>query len=186
MEGVARNLADNIIIGRFNDTDGVVDLIERHAIPSRGRDHDARHRASAIVEPAPGFLEAIRDATQRHGVLLLFDEVITLRLARGGAQERYGVMPDMTSMAKIIGGGFPGRCLRRPRGDHAAHRSADGTQRVSHAGTFNGNPVSATAGRASLELLTPEAFDRLEVAGRSARPSHRGPRHRLDRAPRSD
>ncbi len=166
MEGVARNLAANVVIGRFNDTDGVVDLIERHA-----------DRLAAVLlapvasvgylEPAPGFLEAVRDATHRHGILLLFDEVITLRLARGGAQERYGVVPDMTSMAKIIGGGFP---IGAYGGREEVMRITDpseGTQRVSHAGTFNGNPVSAAAGRVSLELLTPGAFARLEAVGES-------------------
>lgn len=164
MEGVARNLAENVVIGRFNDTDGVVSLIERHA---------ARLAAVLVapvasvgyLEPARGFLEAIREATHRHGILLLYDEVITLRLARGGAQERYGVVPDMTSMAKIIGGGFPVGAYGGREEIMRITDPSDGTQRVSHAGTFNGNPVTAAAGRASLELLTPAAFARLEAAG---------------------
>ena len=117
------------------------------------------------VSPEPGFLELVREATRQHGILLLFDEVITLRLARGGAQERYGVIPDMTSMAKIIGGGFP---IGAYGGREEIMRLADptdGAPRVIHAGTFNGNPVSAAAGCASVELLTPEAFVRLEQAG---------------------
>jgi glutamate-1-semialdehyde 2,1-aminomutase len=164
MEGVARNLADNVVIGRFNDTDGVVGLIERHA----GRLAAVLLAPVASVgylEPAPGFLEAIREATQRHGILLLFDEVITLRLARGGAQERYGVVPDLTSMAKIIGGGFPVGAYGGREEIMRITDPSEGSQRVSHAGTFNGNPVTAAAGRVSLELLTPAAFARLEVAG---------------------
>ena len=164
MEGLPRNLSANVVIGRFNDPAGVVELIGRHA---------ARLAAVLItpclsvgwVEPEPGFLEAVREATLRHGILLLFDEVITLRLARGGAQERYGVTPDMTSMAKIIGGGFP---IGAYGGRQEIMRLADptdGAPRVTHSGTFNGNPVSAAAGRASLELLTPDAFVRLEGAG---------------------
>jgi glutamate-1-semialdehyde 2,1-aminomutase len=168
MEGVARNLADNVVIGRFNDSDGVVGLIERHA---------ARLAAVLLapvasvgyLEPAPGFLEAIREATRRHGILLLFDEVITLRLARGGAQERYGVVPDLTSMAKIIGGGFPVGAYGGREEIMRITDPSEGSQRVSHAGTFNGNPVTAAAGRVSLELLTPAAFARLEVAGDALR-----------------
>src|SRR5439155_13581359 len=118
-----------------------------------------------MLAPAPGFLEAVREATQRSGILLLFDEVISLRVARGGAQERFGVTPDMTSMAKIIGGGFPIGAYGGRRDIMAVTDPTDGAPRVSHAGTFNGNPVSAAAGRASLELLTPDAFERLEVAG---------------------
>jgi glutamate-1-semialdehyde 2,1-aminomutase len=165
MHGLPGNLAENVVIGRFNDTDGVLELI----------DHHAAHLAAVMltpvasvgyVEPAPGFLEAIREATHRHGILLLFDEVISLRLARGGAQERYGVTPDLTSMAKIIGGGFPVGAFGGREDVMRLTDPTDGTQRVSHAGTFNGNPVTAAAGQASLELLTPEAFARLEEAGR--------------------
>lgn len=164
MDGVARNLADNVVIGRFNDTDGVVSLIDRHA----GRLAAvllAPVASIGYLEPAPGFLQAIRDATRRHGILLLFDEVITLRLARGGAQERYGVVPDLTSMAKIIGGGFPVGAYGGREEIMRITDPADGTQRVTHSGTFNGNPVTAAAGRVSLELLTPAAFTRLEIAG---------------------
>lgn len=165
MDGLPGNLADNIVIGRFNDTPGVLELIDRHA---------ARLAAVLLtptlsvgwVEPESGFLQAIREATHRHGILLLFDEVITLRLARGGAQERYGVTPDMTSMAKIIGGGFPVGAYGGREEIMRLTDPTDGAPRVSHSGTFNGNPVSAAAGRASLELLTPEAFARLEEAGR--------------------
>jgi glutamate-1-semialdehyde 2,1-aminomutase len=165
MEGIPRNLPDNILIGRFNDADGVVELIERNA------DRLAAVLLTPVISvgmlsPRPGFLEAIREATQRAGVLLLFDEVISLRVARGGAQERFGVTPDMTSMAKIIGGGFPIGAYGGRADIMALTDPTDGTQRVSHAGTFNGNPVSAAAGVASLELLTPEAYVRLDDAGR--------------------
>jgi len=165
MEGVARNLADNIVIGRFNDTDAVLELMDRYT----GRLAAVMLTPVAsigMVEPVPGFLEALREETRRRGILLLFDEVISLRVARGGAQERYGVTPDMTSMAKIIGGGFPVGAYGGREDIMALTDPTNGTQRVTHAGTFNGNPVSAAAGRASLELLTPAAFERLEGAGR--------------------
>lgn len=164
MEGLPRNLAENIVIGRFNDTQGVLELIERHA------DRLAAVLLTPVasvgmVEPAPGFLEALRAATHRHGILLLFDEVISLRLSRGGAQERYGVTPDMTSMAKIIGGGFPVGGYGGREDIMRVTDSTGGAARVVHSGTFNGNPVTAAAGRASLELLTSAAFERLETAG---------------------
>ena len=117
-----------------------------------------------MVEPEPGFLEAIRDAAHRAGALLLFDEVITLRLARGGAQERYGVEPDLTSVAKIIGGGFPVGAFGG-RADVMALTDPTAGARVMHAGTFNGNPVTMAAGLESVRMLTPDAFDRLERTG---------------------
>jgi glutamate-1-semialdehyde 2,1-aminomutase len=164
MEGSPRNLTDNIVIGRFNDADTCASLIDQYA--SRLAAVLLTPLASVgYVEPAPGFLEALRETTHRHGILLLYDEVISLRVARGGAQERYGVVPDMTSMAKIIGGGFPIGAYGGREDIMALTDGTDGPPRVSHAGTFNGNPVSAAAGRASLELLTPSAFGRLEEAG---------------------
>jgi glutamate-1-semialdehyde 2,1-aminomutase len=163
MAGVPENLANNVVIGRFNDADFTVDLIERYAgvlaavivtpVLSVG-----------MVEPAPGFLEAIRDAAHRVGALLLFDEVISLRVARGGAQERYGVVPDLTAVAKIIGGGFPVGAFGG-REDVMAMTDPTLGARVMHAGTFNGNPVTMAAGLESVRMLTPEAFEGLERTG---------------------
>ena len=76
------------------------------------------------VPPAPGFLEALRDLTTRHGALLIFDEVMTgFRVALGGAQQRYGIRPDLTTLGKIIGGGLPIGSLRRPRRHHEQGRA---------------------------------------------------------------
>ncbi len=164
MAGLARNLADNVVIGHFNDAAATVDLIRRERDTLAGV-IVTPVMSTGMIEPMPGFLEALRAETEAHGILLLFDEVITLRLARGGAQERYGVTPDMTAMGKIIGGGFPVGAYGG-RADIMAITDPSASPQVFHAGTYNGNPVSATAGRASLELLTPDAFERLEDAGR--------------------
>jgi glutamate-1-semialdehyde 2,1-aminomutase len=124
--------------------------------------------AAVILEPAggqagttptlPGYLEALRSLTREHGVLLIFDEVITgFRYAPGGAQQYYGVTPDLTTLAKIVAGGLPGGavCGRRDVMERLAFRGDatwDRTERVAHAGTFNANPLSAAAGIATLEL----------------------------------
>ena len=163
MDGLPANLADNLVIGHFNDTAGCVELIERH------RDRLAAViltpvMSAGLVEPVPGFLEALREATARHGILLCFDEVITLRLGTGGAQERFGVVPDLTAIGKIIGGGFPVGAFGG-RADVMAITDPNGRMTVAHAGTFNGNPVTMAAGVASVELLTPDAFARLEEIG---------------------
>ncbi|MSQ31281.1 MAG: aminotransferase class III-fold pyridoxal phosphate-dependent enzyme [Dehalococcoidia bacterium] len=129
-----------------------------------------RDVAAVIVEPtgahwgthplAPAYLHAIRELTQATGALMVMDEVITgFRMAPGGAQQRYGVTPDLTTLAKIVAGGLPGGCvtgradvvdfleLREGDADWNAH------QRISHQGTFNANPVSAAAGLAALRLI---------------------------------
>jgi glutamate-1-semialdehyde 2,1-aminomutase len=117
-----------------------------------------------VVPPAPGFLEGLRRLCDESGALLVFDEVITgFRVARGGAQERYGVLPDLTVLGKIVGGGLPlaafgGRAelMERlaPAGD------------VYQAGTLSGNPLATAAGLSVLRRLTPEVYEGLEAKGR--------------------
>lgn len=118
-----------------------------------------------VVPPGPGYLQGLREATRDAGALLIFDEVISgFRVAKGGAQELFGVTPDLTCLGKIIGGGLPvggvgGRAdlmdLLAPSGP------------VYQAGTLAGNPVACTAGNETLKLLTPDAYRRLEELGRA-------------------
>jgi glutamate-1-semialdehyde 2,1-aminomutase len=114
------------------------------------------------VPPAPGFLEALRDLTARHGALLIFDEVMTgFRVALGGAQQRYGIRPDLTTLGKIIGGGLP-IAAYGGRKDIMSKVAPLGS--VYQAGTLSGNPLAVAAGLAMLRHLTahPEIYDLLE------------------------
>lgn len=121
-----------------------------------------------VVAPAPGFLEGLRAECDRVGALLVFDEVITgFRLGTGGAQEHFGVRPDLTTFGKVIGGGLPIGAVGGRR-DLMEHLSPLGP--VFHAGTLAGNPLATAAGRAALEQLTPEVYDLLR--GRAARLSN--------------
>ena len=121
--------------------------------------------AGGVRTPEPGFLEALRDLTQRHGALLIFDEIISFRVAPGGAQERFGVRPDLTTLGKIIGGGYPLAAFGG-REDVMAIFDARRPGAVSHGGTFNGSPVAAAAGLATLRQLTPDVYVRLDALGR--------------------
>jgi glutamate-1-semialdehyde 2,1-aminomutase len=113
-----------------------------------------------VIAPAPGFLEGLREACDRVGALLIFDEVITgFRLGRGGAQERFGVRPDLTCFGKVIGGGLPIGAVGGRR-DVMENLSPLGT--VFHAGTLAGNPLATAAGLAALSALTEEAYELLE------------------------
>jgi glutamate-1-semialdehyde 2,1-aminomutase len=131
---------------------------------------DADDVAAIILEPAggqsgttptmSGYLHELRALTRKHGVVLIFDEVITgFRYAPGGAQEYFDVAPDLTTLAKIVAGGLPGGALTG-RGEimsmfaHRGNAEWDRTRRVAHAGTFNANPLSAAAGIATLELVS--------------------------------
>ncbi|MQF83030.1 aminotransferase class III-fold pyridoxal phosphate-dependent enzyme [SAR202 cluster bacterium AD-802-E10_MRT_200m] len=125
--------------------------------------------AAVILEPTgahmgtlpvyPSFLRELREVTQRYNVLLIFDEVVTgFRVSPGGAQSKFGVTPDMTTLAKILGGGLPGGAVggRADILDMIAHNSDpawDDVRRVAHPGTFNANPISAAAGIKALELI---------------------------------
>jgi glutamate-1-semialdehyde 2,1-aminomutase len=115
------------------------------------------------VPPEPGFLEGLREIASRTGALLVFDEVITgFRLARGGAQERMGVRPDLTTLGKVIGGGAPVGAYGGPR---ALMSLVAPLGPVYQAGTLSGNPLAMAAGLATLRLLDDHAYDRLETIG---------------------
>jgi glutamate-1-semialdehyde 2,1-aminomutase len=114
-----------------------------------------------LVPPADGFLQLLREAADQNGALLVFDEVITgMRVARGGAQERYGISPDLTSMGKVIGGGLPAAAYGGPR--ELMERIAPAGD-VYQAGTLSGNPLAVAAARATLEHLDAAAYDRLDA-----------------------
>lgn len=159
--GVPAGYARETLVARFNDLDSVRALV---------RDND-RDIAAIIVEPvagnmgvvppAEGFLQGLRDITAKADIVLIFDEVITgFRVARGGAQELYGVTPDMTTLGKIIGGGFPVGAYGGRR-DIMSCVSPLGP--AVQAGTLAGNPVAMAAGVATLEALSePGVYEALE------------------------
>jgi glutamate-1-semialdehyde 2,1-aminomutase len=113
-----------------------------------------------VVLPEPGYLEAVREITKRHDIVLIFDEVKTgLAIAAGGAVEYFGVAPDMVTLAKALGGGLPSGAIGGT--EEAMAVVEDGT--VYQVGTYNGNPLVMAAARASLErVLTPAAYARLD------------------------
>jgi len=120
--------------------------------------------SSGVVVPPPEFLGRVREAARRAGVVFVIDEVITLRLATGGAQELFEVQPDLTMMGKIIGGGLPVGALG---GSEAIMSCLDPRSRGAmwHSGTFNGNPLTCTAGIVSVRELTRERIDTMDRLG---------------------
>ena len=124
---------------------------------------EAARTNAGLVLPEPGYLEAVRDATRATGTVLIFDEVKTgLTIAAGGAVERFGVRPDMVTLAKALGAGLPTGAIGMT--EELAALVEDG--RVHHVGTYNGNPLGMAAARANLlEVLTPEAYEHLERLG---------------------
>ena len=103
--GIPDSVSDEVLIAPFNDADTVLSLVQEYQDELAGVIVEPLQR---MIPPEPGFLEALREATQECGIPLIFDEVVTgFRLAYGGGQEKYGVTPDLCTMGKVIGGGFP-------------------------------------------------------------------------------
>jgi glutamate-1-semialdehyde 2,1-aminomutase len=161
--GLPRAVVDLTIAVPFNDAAAMERRIER--LESEGRAPacvimEAAMMNLGIVPPEPGYLEAVRELTKRRGIVLIFDEVKTgFTIAAGGATERFGVQPDLVTLAKSLGGGLPSGAIGGT--DEAMRAVEDGS--VYQVGTFNGNPLSMAAARANLEeVLTPAAYEHLE------------------------
>ena len=164
--GIPEALRGQVLVAPFNDAERAVAIIERHAADLAAVIVEPLQR---VLVPVPGFLAALRDVTRRRGILLVFDEVVTgFRIAWGGAQEKYGVVPDLATYGKAMSGGFPMAAIAG-RSDVMAHFDARRTERsrlVWASGTLNGNPVSATAGLVALDVLgRPGALEQFHRTG---------------------
>jgi glutamate-1-semialdehyde 2,1-aminomutase len=167
--GIPKSLEQEVLIAPFNDLEQTTAIIEMH--------HD--ELAAVIVEPfqrtlspVPGFLAGLREVTAHYGIPLIYDEVVTgFRFAYGGAQEYYGVAPDLAAFGKIVGGGYPLAAVAG-KADimQSFARPNDDGMVVGQVGTLNGNPVAATAGLATLKVLRqPGTYERLREVGQRLR-----------------
>jgi glutamate-1-semialdehyde 2,1-aminomutase len=166
--GIPRSVADDVLIAPFNDTDLAASLITEHRDELGGVIVEPFQR---LLAPHPGFLQALREVTAQYEIPLIFDEVVTgFRLAWGGAQEYYGVIPDLCTLGKIIGGGFPLAAIAG-RDDIMAQfdRGRVGDDGfLMQIGTLSGNPIAAAAGLATLQILKrPGTYDAVYATGRA-------------------
>jgi glutamate-1-semialdehyde 2,1-aminomutase len=164
--GIPRVLQELMLIAPFNDLDTTTAIIEAHHNELAGVIVEPLQR---VIAPQSGFLQGLREVTARYDIPLIFDEVVTgFRLAYGGAQERYGITPDLCSVGKIMGGGYPlaavmGRSDIMSVYDQSATTSDDYVNQI---GTLNGNPIACAAGLATLAELRKEgAYQRLRAVG---------------------
>ncbi len=161
-QGVPRAFSDTTIALPFNSVDALEQAFARHGAQIASVIVEPVVGNMGCVPPAPGFLEALREITARHGALLIFDEVMTgFRVAFGGAQERFQIKPDLTTMGKVIGGGLPIGAYGG-RADIMKHIAPVGG--VYQAGTLSGNPLAVAGGLAMLRHLKahPEIYVDLE------------------------
>jgi glutamate-1-semialdehyde 2,1-aminomutase len=161
--GVTAGAARDTIVVEYNDTDAVAAAFAARPDQVAAVIVEPVAANVGVVAPAPGFLEALRAITHEAGALLIFDEVITgFRVARGGAGERFGLRPDLTTLGKIIGGGLPVGAYGG-RADLMANVAPDGA--MYQAGTLSGHPLTMAAGIATLAQLGPERYEELEATG---------------------
>lgn len=156
--GVPAGAAAATVIVPWNDPEALIDATERHELAAILVEPVPANMG--VVPPTPGFLELLRERADRTGALLVFDEVISgFRVARGGAQERFGVTPDLTILGKVVGGGLPAAAYGGPR---ALMERVAPAGDVYQAGTLSGNPLAVAAARATLKRLDDRAYARLE------------------------
>jgi len=162
-QGVPKAFCDTTIALPFNDAEAVEQAFRAHGDRIAAVIVEPVAGNMGCVPPVPGYLEALRDITARFGALLVFDEVMTgFRVAFGGAQQRYGIRPDLTTLGKVIGGGLP---VGAYGGRKDIMRKVAPVGPVYQAGTLSGNPLAVAAGLAMLRYLKrhPEVYDQLEA-----------------------
>lgn len=163
--GQSYTVLEMVIVTPWNDIDLLREVIERHSDEIAALIMEPVMCNVGCIPPQPGFLEAARELCSAHGIVLIFDEVITgFRLSLGGAQGYYGVMPDLATFGKAMANGFPMSCLAGKR----AFMERIATQQVNHSGTYNSNVMVTAAALASvseLERLAPEGYPRLHRLG---------------------
>jgi glutamate-1-semialdehyde 2,1-aminomutase len=168
-KGTPDKVLEDVVTIPFNDVEAAVSLIREHG----------RELACVLVDPMPNraglapadkaYLNALREITREVGALLIFDEVITFRLGYHGAQGMWDVDPDLTTLGKIMGGGFPVGAIAGCKEFMAVFDPRHGKPALPHGGTFSANPVTMRAGLAAMELLDEAAFRRLDLMGERVR-----------------
>ena len=164
--GIPAGVGDEVLVAPYNDLDAVANLIREHAGEIAGVIVEPVQR---IIPPVEGFLAGLRELTEKHDIVLIFDEVVTgFRMAYGGAQEHYGITPDLCTLGKACGGGYP---LAAIAGREEIMSLFDASrvgqeQFLFQIGTLSGNPVAAVAGLATLEVLRePGTYERVNATG---------------------
>tara|TARA_Y100001970_G_scaffold19039_1_gene21322 strand:- start:209 stop:1549 length:1341 start_codon:yes stop_codon:yes gene_type:complete len=159
------SVLDNVIVVPYNDIEVTNQMIRA----------ESKNISCVIIEPVVSsfgytpanvdYLQFVRDITTELGIVLIYDEVQSFRVSPGGAQELLGVIPDMTTLGKIIGGGMPVGAFGGRRDIMDLYNPTDGGAQIGHAGTFNANPVTMRAGEVVMNTLTPEAYSRMNDLG---------------------
>ena len=161
--GIPAGVFQNVLVAPFNDIDATQAIIEANRDDLAAVIIEPVMTAAGVIPATAAYLAYLREVTLKLGIVLIFDEVVTFRLAPGGAQESFGVIPDLTCIGKLIGGGLAVGAFGGSREIMAQFSPVGG--RLRHSGTFNGHPVTMIAGWTAMKLLTPEIYRRVNDLG---------------------
>ena len=162
-EGLAAGTADSVLVLPFNDSDTCEELIDEHAGELAAVIIDPLSTAAGLTLPDADFLSRLRKVTEAHGILLIFDEIVSFRVHPGGAHSLFDVRPDLVCLGKVVAGGTPAAAFGGRRDVMALFDPTGDSARILQSGTFNANPLSLTAGLLTLQRLTPPVYDEIEA-----------------------
>ncbi len=169
VKGTPRSVLDDVVVIPFNKPDEAERILRAHAQELACVIVDLMPNRGGLIPATPEFVAMLERVREDTGILIVLDEVITLRLAFGGAQTLFGINADLTALGKIIGGGFPVGAVAGSAEVMAVFDPREGKPALSHSGTFNANPVTMVAGEAAMSALTQAEIDRLGTLGDRAR-----------------
>ena len=167
--GASPRILGDVVVLPFNDLEACEAILAREGSGLAAVIVDPMPNRAGLVAAQPGFLPGLREITRRHGIVLIADEVITYRLGYRGTQALFGFAADLTTFGKVIGGGYPVGAVGGTAEIMAVFDPTAGKPAVPHHGTFNANPVSMTAGVATLELMTEARYAELDRLAQAAR-----------------
>ena len=167
--GVPRAASQDVVLIRYNSPEAVVEAVRRYGHELAAIIVEPLLGAGGVIPAEPEFLQVLRAETRRAGIVLVCDEVITLRQAVGGAQSLHALEPDLTTMAKIIGGGFPIGAVGGKREFMRCFEEPERGGTTANLGTFSANAISVTAGLAAMQKLDADAIARLDALGAATR-----------------
>ena len=168
-KGTPQSVLDDVVVIPFNKPDEAERILRENAANLACVVIDLLPNRGGLIPATPEFVAMLERVRKDTGILIVLDEVITLRLDYGGAQSLYGLRADITGLGKIIGGGFPVGAVAGTAEVMAVFDPRDGKPDLSHSGTFNANPITMVAGETAMQLLTREEIERLGALGERVR-----------------
>lgn len=167
--GTPQGVLDDVIIIPFNDVENSRRILNKYGADLAGILFDPFGAGLGRIAPSQDFINLLAEMRDAHGLLLISDEVIAFRADYQGCMHQFNTRADVTCLGKIIGGGFPVGAVAGSREVMSVFESTDEKARLPHGGTFNANPVTMAAGYAAMEMMTPEAFLRINALGQAFR-----------------